>query len=186
ETNTGFFVSPEDTGTDPLDPDTDDDGLLDGVETNTSVFVDPDDTGTNPHLPDTDADGVRDDVEVRDYGSDPNDPDTDDDGAIDGQDNCVLVTNGDQANADPGDDDSSRPGIQRYGNRCDSDLDNNGFVNTADFFGFFRPCFGVLILNAPQCAASDFDGSGVVNVSDFFGFFRPGFFAPPGPGISNP
>ena len=32
ETNTGTFVSPSDTGTDPLNPDTDGDGVKDGVE----------------------------------------------------------------------------------------------------------------------------------------------------------
>ena len=60
-------------GTDPLDPDTDDDGLLDGVETNTGTFVDANDTGTDPLNPDTDGDGVSDGVEVS-QGTDPNDP----------------------------------------------------------------------------------------------------------------
>jgi hypothetical protein len=32
ETNTGTFVDENDTGTDPNDPDTDDDGVLDGIE----------------------------------------------------------------------------------------------------------------------------------------------------------
>nr|NIT99090.1 LamG domain-containing protein [Actinomycetota bacterium]NIX54066.1 hypothetical protein [Actinomycetota bacterium] len=34
--------------TDPLNPDTDGDGLLDSVETNTGTFVDANDTGTSP------------------------------------------------------------------------------------------------------------------------------------------
>jgi hypothetical protein len=34
ETDTGVYVSPTDTGTDPLDPDTDDDGFSDGEEVN--------------------------------------------------------------------------------------------------------------------------------------------------------
>jgi len=44
ETNTGLYVSEDDTGTDPLDPDTDDDGLTDGDE----VLV----YRTNPNTPD--------------------------------------------------------------------------------------------------------------------------------------
>ena len=41
-------------GTDPLDPDSDADGLLDGAEVH--------DYGTNPLLPDTDEDGMIDGI----------------------------------------------------------------------------------------------------------------------------
>ena len=61
------------TGTDPLDPDTDDDGLLDGVETNDGSFDDAMvDTGTNPLLEDSDSDDFRDGAEVNLHGTDPN------------------------------------------------------------------------------------------------------------------
>ena len=73
ETNTGVYVSPDDTGTHPLVPDTDDDGLLDGVETNTGIFVDANDTGSDPHLTDSDGDGYDDGEEVA-GGSNPNNP----------------------------------------------------------------------------------------------------------------
>lgn len=57
ETDTGVFVSLLDTGTDPLDPDTDGDGLLDGDEVND---LDPDTPGHqnpfDPHNPDTTGD----------------------------------------------------------------------------------------------------------------------------------
>ena len=43
-------------GTDPGNPDSDDDGLLDGVETNTGTFVSATDTGTNPLESDSDGD----------------------------------------------------------------------------------------------------------------------------------
>ena len=47
ETDTGVFNSPTDTGTDPNDPDSDDDGWNDGDEvvvgTNPNTFTDPDD-----------------------------------------------------------------------------------------------------------------------------------------------
>ena len=59
--------------TNPKNPDTDDDGLLDGVETNTGTFVDENDTGTDPNNPDTDGDGTKDGSEVR-GGTDPTDP----------------------------------------------------------------------------------------------------------------
>ncbi|MDY7093754.1 MAG: Ig-like domain-containing protein [Acidobacteriota bacterium] len=52
-------------GLDPFDPDSDDDGLLDGEEVN--------DTGTDPLRFDTDGDGVSDGLEVQ-VGSDPLDP----------------------------------------------------------------------------------------------------------------
>ncbi|MBI4728940.1 MAG: hypothetical protein HY775_05485, partial [Acidobacteria bacterium] len=61
-------------GTDRLDPDTDDDGLLDGEE----VYV-----GTDPLDADTDDDGLTDREEVKDYGTNPRDSDTDDDGLTD-------------------------------------------------------------------------------------------------------
>ena len=56
ETNTGVYVGPGDTGTDPLRPDTDADGLSDGAE----VL----EAGTDPNKPDTDSDGLLDGVDA--------------------------------------------------------------------------------------------------------------------------
>jgi alpha-galactosidase len=50
--------------TDPLDADTDDDTLDDGVETNTGTFVSSTDTGTDPTNVDSDGDGLSDGVET--------------------------------------------------------------------------------------------------------------------------
>ncbi|MGJ8696221.1 MAG: LamG-like jellyroll fold domain-containing protein [Verrucomicrobiaceae bacterium] len=52
--------------TDPLDPDSDGDGLLDGHETNNGPdsFVSATDTGTDPLVTDSDADGTHDGAEV--------------------------------------------------------------------------------------------------------------------------
>ncbi len=72
ETNTGTFVSADDTGTDPLNPDSDGDSLLDGVETNTGTFVSREDTGTDPNSPDSDNDSFLDGIEVI-AGSSPTD-----------------------------------------------------------------------------------------------------------------
>lgn len=60
ETNTGVYVSRNNTGTNPNVADSDDDGLLDGVETNTGFFVGPTDTGSNPNSTDSNADGISD------------------------------------------------------------------------------------------------------------------------------
>ena len=63
ETNTGTYVSPTDTGSDPTNPDTDGDGLNDGEEVS-SYF-------TNPVQEDSDGDGFTDLHEVQ-AGTDPN------------------------------------------------------------------------------------------------------------------
>ena len=62
--------------TDPVDSDSDDDGLSDGGEVN---FV-----GSDPNDADSDDDGLSDGAEVLTHGTDPNDPDTDGDGLSDG------------------------------------------------------------------------------------------------------
>lgn len=70
-------------GTDPTDPDSDDDGLQDHVETNTGTYVSASNTGSNPLEADSDGDGLSDGVEVSaDNGAitDPNNQDSDGDG----------------------------------------------------------------------------------------------------------
>ncbi len=96
----------DDVGTDPLDPDTDDDGILDGTEVNGGNPADPLTNPTNPLDPDTDGDGLcdgnisispicvagedRDEDGLRDpTETDAADPDTDQDGLDDGVE--VLV-----------------------------------------------------------------------------------------------
>jgi serine/threonine protein kinase len=69
-------------GTDPDNPDTDGDSLLDGEEVLT--------WGTNPLNRDTDADILIDGDEVRTYGTNPTNPDTDGDTFTDG----VEIANG--------------------------------------------------------------------------------------------
>ena len=93
ETNTGFYVSPTDTGTDPNNPDSDGDTLPDGVETASYIYIDATDTGTDPNLPDTDGDGLSDNVETNtgiyvsatDTGTSPVLDDTSGDGITDGE-----------------------------------------------------------------------------------------------------
>jgi uncharacterized protein (DUF1800 family) len=93
--------------------------------------------------------------------------DTDSDGVDDAQDNCIEIANSDQL-------DTNADG---FGNRCDADLDDNGFVNFADL-GRFKSAFGTSDANA------DFDGSGFVNFADL-GIFKALFGKPPGPAGSG-
>ena len=109
-------------GTDPGDTDTDNDGILDGIEVN----------GTNPTDPldaDTDGDGLADGVEDADHDggldpgeTDPNNVDTDGDGVNDNLDNCRLTANPTQTNTD-GD---------ALGDACDPDDDNDGDLDAMD------------------------------------------------------
>ncbi len=111
--------------------------------------------------------------------------DTDLDGVEDPDDNCVQVPNADQADANaPADDDTSLPGIQRYGDACDVDLDDDGVVGPSDFFAGLRPCIGQAATGA--CAIADLDGDGVVGPSDFFARLRPALGSTPGPGRTLP
>ncbi len=79
-------------GTDPRKPDTDGDGLRDGVEDGGGVWVSAEQTGTNPLHPDTDGDGLLDGVETNtgtfvsetNTGTNPHLADTDADGFSDG------------------------------------------------------------------------------------------------------
>ncbi len=120
EMDTGVYVSSTDTGTDPLDSDTDDDGLTDGAEVNSHF--------THPLDPDTDDDG-----EEIALGTSPTDPDQDDDSVCDGgnavggtctagSDNCPFIGNPDQMNGD----------ASPAGNACQcGDLDEDGIVELA-------------------------------------------------------
>lgn len=93
--------------------------------------------------------------------------DTDGDGVADHQDNCRLAPNAGQQDADS----------DGFGNVCDADMDNSGFVNAADLAAF-RLAFGT-----PN-ALADFDSSGFVNAGDL-ARFRLMFGKPPGPGPSG-
>lgn len=63
----------------PNNPDTDGDGLKDGVENGPGDFVDLNHTGTDPKNPDSDGDGIPDGTETATYHTDPTKTDTDGD-----------------------------------------------------------------------------------------------------------
>jgi len=135
-------------GTDPVKPDSDSDGLLDGDEVNTYM--------TNPLLPDTDEDGLLDGEEVVTYKTDPLNPDTDADGLKDGEEikyNTVPVdpdtdkdglSDGDEIRlgTDPRQQDSDRDGLLdgQENQTCplllEPDSDNDGIIDGIDL----NPC----------------------------------------------
>jgi hypothetical protein len=79
--------------TNPLESDTDSDGLNDGNEINVH--------GSNPTLSDTDNDGLNDGQEVNQYGTEVTNSDSDDDGFTDGQEILVYMTDPLDANSKP-------------------------------------------------------------------------------------
>ena len=110
-------------GTDPLDPDTDQDGLGDGQEVH--------ETGTDPTVADTDGDGLLDGAELHEHGTDPLDPDTDGDGLSDGdevEEHGTLPLDADT------DDDGMADGVEvEHGaDPLDPDTDGDGLLDGPD------------------------------------------------------
>ncbi len=89
--------------------------------------------------------------------------DDDSDGVPDVLDNCQFVQNAAQVDADS----------DGYGNRCDTDLDNDCVTNVIDLGILREGFFGT-------DPVLDFNVDGVVNVIDL-GVMRAGFFGSPGP-----
>jgi hypothetical protein len=136
-----------------IDPDSDDDGLLDGEEI--AMGTDPDDAdsdddglddgeevdvyGTDPLDPDTDDDGILDGTEVN--GSNPTDPldaDSDDDGLLDGEEDANQNGAQDAGETDPNDADSDDDGLDdgievEFGtDPLDPDSDDDGIPDGQD------------------------------------------------------
>ena len=132
-------------------------------------------------LRDRDADGLGDGYEDPNFNgtvdsgeTNPLLADVDGDGQLDGFDNCSLVSNATQLDAN-GD---------RYGNLCDPDLNNSGLVTTADF-GILRSVLNQSAVSSPTAAAADLNGSGTVTTADF-AILRSRLNAPPGPSGLTP
>ena len=104
--------------------------------------------------------------------------DTDNDGITNSADNCTNVPNGNLI-ADAGGHSQWDTNGDGYGNVCDADLNNDGFVNCTDL-ALFRAAFGTANANA------DFNGNGgTVNFADL-ALFRARFGLPPGPSGLHP
>ena len=78
-------------------------------------------------------------------------------------DNCILKDNEDQRDTD----------ADGYGNICDPDFDNNGFINASDL-AYLKLHF---FTSDPD---ADLDGNGFVNAADL-AILKQMFFGPPGP-----
>jgi len=94
--------------------------------------------------------------------------DTDGDGVTDPNDNCTMVPNPEQCDSD-GD---------GFGNRCDGDLNNNGFTNAQDYVELLdrmgEPS------TAPGYNIADLNCNGWVNAQDYL-LLRSLLGPPPGP-----
>ena len=91
--------------------------------------------------------------------------DRDGDTIIDACDNCLLVSNTNQLDADN----------DGYGNVCDTDLNNDGITNAADL----AHLKSVFFTTDP---IADITGDGIVNAADL-AILKGNFFKPPGPGM---
>lgn len=130
-------------GTDPLNPDTDADELTDGEEVLRR--------GTDPKNPDTDGDKLRDGEEVR-IGTDPRNPDTDNDGLVDG-DEIQRGTN--PLNPDTESDNLIDGDEVRFGtNPLNPDTDSDRLID------------GVESQNCPNFLNPDSDGDGIIDGLD--------------------
>ncbi len=127
-------------GTDLLNPDTDGDGLLDGVETGTGEFLNSGNTGTDPLAVDSDEDGLGDGVEsnsgtfvdAEDTGTSPVNADSDADGLSD-----LYEVADEEDPYDPNTDDSN------------SDFDGDGLV------------LSVELIRLTDFLSADSDGDGL-------------------------
>jgi hypothetical protein len=100
--------------------------------------------------------------------------DPDADGILDGVDNCRLVANADQLDAN-GD---------GFGNLCDADLNNSGLTTTADY-AILRSVLNQSASASPTAAAADLNGSGTVTTADF-AILRAALNVAPGPSGFKP
>ncbi|MEF8821208.1 MAG: hypothetical protein V5A52_02940 [Halovenus sp.] len=111
-------------GTDPLDGDTDGDGLGDGLELR--------EYETDPTTADTDGDGIDDGAEINDYGTDPTESDTDSDRLPDGAEINDYGTDPTAADTD-GDGLDDNIELNEYGtDPLNADTDSDGLDDSRE------------------------------------------------------
>ncbi len=149
-----------DAGTDPLNPDTDGDGLNDYWEFRNMPEFDPLDPSDG--LSDTDGDGLsfaEEYLGTRGYTSDPNDWDTDGDGLSDGEEAArgtdPYSRDSDWDGLDDGDE------ILAGTNPLKADTDNDGMMDGWEVAHGFDP-------SDPSDGPADADGDGLVNKDEFY------------------
>jgi hypothetical protein len=137
----GLLDGTELTGSNPTNPDdadSDDDGLLDGEEdANHNGALDPGET--NPNDADSDDDGLTDGIEVNGANpTDPLNPDTDGDGLLDGAEDANHNGQVDPGETDPNNPDSDGDGLPDGvevglgSDPLDADSDDDGIPDGQD------------------------------------------------------
>lgn len=110
--------------TNPLDDDSDDDGIWDDYEVLGEYgYV------TDPNSADTDGDGLTDEEEIFDYSTDPTDGDTDGDGLLDGEEVNVYLSDPNVVNSAADSDGDGLPDVTEFAlglNPAVVDSDGNG------------------------------------------------------------
>ncbi|MDX9795090.1 MAG: LamG-like jellyroll fold domain-containing protein, partial [Kiritimatiellia bacterium] len=144
------------TGTDPQDPDSDDDGMPDGWEEGQGLDPLSDDAAGDP-----DDDGLS-NLQEHQIGTGPLDPDTDDDGMPDGWEiaHDFLPLDAGDASQDP--DEDGLPNLQEYGHGTDPldpDTDDDGMPDG------WEASRGLDPLN--DDAALDPDEDGLANLQEY-------------------
>ncbi len=154
-------------GTDPRNPDTDDDGLKDGEEdVDHDGIYDESSHESNPLSADTDSDSLNDGFEVR-YGTDPTNDDTDGDCITDGLEDSNLngdYNAGSETNALSSDTDGDGLYDGQIGG-IGEDLNCNGVRD--------RDVEGRWMETDPKLPDSDFDGIPDYDEMTDGGFFNP-------------
>lgn len=146
----------DELGTDPLDADTDDDGLSDGDEIGDDAFYDEGEE-TDPLDADTDDDGIQDGTEL---GTVDGVGDPDDDGPMKGTNTEVFVPDGmPESTTDPLDPDSDLDGVDDG----DEDLNGNGEVDDGESDAT-DPC--TPNPNHSLCATGDIDADAFTNAEE--------------------
>ncbi len=139
-------------GTDMLNNDTDDDGLLDGQE----MLI----YNTDPLNNDTDGDMILDGTEVNTYNTSPLSNDTDTDGLDDYSEIFVYHTNPNNVDTD-GDGLGDYEEIETYEtNATNSDTDKDGMPDGWEIGNSFDP-------NNANDAAGDADNDGLSNLGEY-------------------
>ncbi|MHA2295048.1 MAG: hypothetical protein ACXAEU_10735 [Candidatus Hodarchaeales archaeon] len=136
EAKEGFFLNSDgyelslDPASDPLDSDTDDDGLIDGLE---GTLLPERNVTTFYANPDTDGDGLPDGIEFA-LGSDPSNPDSDNDLVLDGDEFFRYFT-------DPQYPDTDLDGVDDYwelfyshSNPHSADTDGDGLTDYEEIY----------------------------------------------------
>src|SRR5215468_6877575 len=119
---------------------------------------------------DNDGDGLvdLDDPDCTQASDEREAPDADSDGVPDDEDDCTLVPDYSQLDADH----------DGYGNACDADFDQNGHVGASDFLAL-RRAFGTSAGSPGWNPAMDLNGDGAVGGLDFLALVH-SFGLPPG------